>query len=108
MAVAGVVFNIFKYYVLAILIAGGFLMTWVTDDDIAPLSKNKVDRYVDLCYYVVASSTSTGYGDITARSRRARIFASILMVIVYSFVLTVGVLGICNPGRLKTLKSLTM
>lgn len=56
-----------------------FLSTWVTDDDISGLPKGGVDRFMTLLYFSVTTFTSTGYGDIAPKSKRARLVMSAYM-----------------------------
>lgn len=65
---------------LTIMIAfAAFLNTWVTDDDISGLPKDGVDRFTSLMYFSVTTFTSTGYGDMAPKSKRARLVMSAYM-----------------------------
>jgi hypothetical protein len=57
---------------------------WVTDDDMSGLPKKPLDRFVSLMYFSVTTFTSTGYGDIVAKSNRAKIIVSMYMAVAFA------------------------
>lgn len=57
-----------------------FLFLVASDNDIKGLPSDPIDRLVALMYYTVTIMTTTGYGDITANSSRARVVVSIYML----------------------------
>ena len=59
-----------------------FLLSWVTDEDMKGLSKDPINRFVDLFYFVVACFSTTGFGDIYAQSSKARMSVAIYMLAV--------------------------
>jgi len=59
-----------------------FLQTWVTDEDFNGLSKDPIKRFVDLFYFVVACFSTAGFGDIYAKSSRARMCVATYMLAV--------------------------
>lgn len=63
------------------------LYPWVTDDDISNLPKNPFERFVSLVYFSVTTFTSTGYGDITPKSTKARVAITIYMAVAFSIVI---------------------
>jgi hypothetical protein len=63
-----------------------FLYSWVTDNDITNLPKNKRERFMAILYFTITTSTSTGYGDIVPKSVRARIASSMLQVFMFAVV----------------------
>ena len=72
---------------VAILLAlnfvfAAFLYSWVTDDDISNLPKERKERFWALFYFTVTTSTSTGYGDIVPKSIRARMTSSALQILM--------------------------
>ncbi len=64
-----------------------FLYTWVTDNDISNLPKNKHERFMAILYFTITTSTSTGYGDIVPKSVRARIASSVLQVFMFAMII---------------------
>ena len=64
-----------------------FLYTWVTDNDISNLPKNKRERFMAILYFTITTSTSTGYGDIVPKSVRARIASSMLQVFMFAMII---------------------
>jgi energy-converting hydrogenase Eha subunit C len=65
-----------------------FLFVWATDDDIKGLPSDPIDRLVALMYYTVTIMTTTGYGDITANSSRARVLVTIYMLVNFYILVT--------------------
>ena len=65
-----------------------FLFVWATDDDIKGLPSDPFDRLVALIYYTVTIMTTTGYGDITANSSRARGLVTIYMLVNFYILVT--------------------
>jgi hypothetical protein len=61
-----------------------FLFTWVTDDDVNNVPEAPLSRFVSLFYYSITTFSTTGYGDITAKSNRMKLFMSLYMIIVYA------------------------
>jgi hypothetical protein len=62
----------------------GSLIPWVTDNDFIGLRKDGSERFVDLFYFSVASFSTAGYGDISPKSTRAKLFTSIFLLFVYA------------------------
>lgn len=71
--------NILLAYLCFILAFTFVLFSFVTDEDITGLPKEKKDRLMTLLYFVVSTFTTTGYGDIVPKSQRARIIMSVYM-----------------------------
>jgi hypothetical protein len=71
---------------IANLIFSLFLYSWVTDNDITNLPKNKRERFMAILYFSITTSTSTGYGDIVPKSVRARVASSMLQVFMFAVV----------------------
>ena len=44
------------------------LFSWVTDDDLNNIPKGWGERFVSIFYYLITTFTTTGYGDIYAKS----------------------------------------
>ena len=61
-----------------------FLFPWVTDEDISNLPKKGFDRFLTLFYFGIASFTTTGYGDVVAKSRRLKILIIIYILLAIS------------------------
>lgn len=60
------------------------LFAWVTDDDLNNIPKAWGERFVSIFYYLITTFTTTGYGDIYAKSVRMKLFISAYMLIVFS------------------------
>ena len=65
-----------------------FIFIFATDNDIKGLPSNPLDRLVALSYYTVTIMTTTGYGDITANSSRARVLVTIYMLVNFYILVT--------------------
>lgn len=65
-----------------------FLFFWASDNDIKGLPSHPIERLVSLFYYTVTTMTTTGYGDITAVSPRARIIVSSYMLVNFYILVT--------------------
>jgi hypothetical protein len=65
------------------------LLVWVTDNDVHGLPKNTLDRFISLFYYGISTLTTTGYGDIYAKSTRMKIVISLYMVLAMSGVISI-------------------
>ena len=61
-----------------------FLFTWATDDDLNNIPKPSFSRFISLFYYSITTFTTTGYGDIYAKSNRMKIIVSLYMILVFS------------------------
>jgi hypothetical protein len=61
-----------------------FLFLWVTDEDMHGLPKNNKDRFVSLFYYSITTFTTTGYGDVYAKSNRMKLVSSLYMILIFS------------------------
>lgn len=61
-----------------------FLMMWVTEEDIGSLPSSFLDRFIHLFYFGIVSFTTTGYGDITPKSRRLKIIVAMYLLLVIS------------------------
>jgi hypothetical protein len=68
-----------------------FLLAWVNDRDISNLPPRPFDRFITLFYFSVMTFTTTGYGDILPRSRRARIAVSFFTILLYA-----GIVGVAT------------
>jgi hypothetical protein len=61
-----------------------FLLTWANDDDIIGLPKQTINRYISLFYFSITTFTTTGFGDISAKSDRMKIVLSIFMISMFA------------------------
>ena len=78
--------EIIKYlcYILIVnIIFSLFLYCWATDDDIN-IHKSGYSRFIDIFYYSISTFTTTGYGDVYAKSSRMKILMSLYMIIFVS------------------------
>jgi hypothetical protein len=78
------VIQVFGVVFLANFIFACLLFPWVTDEDITNLPKNGFDRFVTLFYFGIASFTTTGYGDVTAKSTRLKICITLYILLAIS------------------------
>ena len=83
--------RVFSVIVIVNILFSIFVLSWATDDDINGLppllnknGKNKSDRLIALFYYGISTFTTTGYGDVYAKSSRMKILMSLYMIIVVS------------------------
>lgn len=60
------------------------LFTWATDDDLNNIPKPWGERFISIFYYLITTFTTTGYGDIYAKTIRMKLFISFYMIIVFS------------------------
>lgn len=82
--------NIFIYFIIFTLINTVILFFVFTDDDIKNLSKDPRQRFVDLFYFLIMSITTVGYGDITPKSKRAKIYLSLMVLIIFIGMFSIG------------------
>ena len=66
-----------------------WLSTWATDNDFSGIFGTPFERFMDFFYFGVTTFTTTGYGDIVPKSRRARYTTILYMVVVFSAVVTI-------------------
>ena len=64
------------------------LLAFATDNDIHGLPKNILDRFISLFYYGVSTLTTTGYGDIYAKTTRMKLIMSLYMILTMSGVIS--------------------
>ena len=88
--------RVFSVIVIVNILFSLFVLTWATDDDINGLPPllnkndksnkyyNKSDRLIALFYYGISTFTTTGYGDVYAKSSRMKILMSLYMILVVS------------------------
>ena len=76
--------RVFIITMLINIIFALFLFTWVNDDDIIGLPKQTINRYVSLFYFSITTFTTTGFGDIRAKSDRMKIVLSIFMISMFA------------------------
>jgi hypothetical protein len=72
------------YIIMINLFFTMILLTWVTDDDLNNIPEAWGERFVSIFYYLITTFTTTGYGDIYAKSVRMKLFISAYMIIVFS------------------------
>jgi hypothetical protein len=70
-----IIFNILFTFVLIL---------WVTDDDLTNLPELPIDRFISLFYFLITTFTTTGYGDIHAKSNKMKIIVSLYMILTFS------------------------
>lgn len=72
-------------FILAVnLLLSLFLFLWATDKDINGLPKPNLDRFITLFYYSITTFTTTGFGDVYAKSNRMKLLTSLYMVFIFS------------------------
>lgn len=82
-------------------------MSWATQHDITGNTSAFHDYIISL-YWAAATTTSTGYGDITAVNREERVVALIAMIIgliLYGYILGAIAATIANSLLPKFVKS---
>ena len=76
---------IFCSFIIIINTALSFiLILWVTDDDLNNLPQPWGERLVSIFYYLITTFTTTGYGDIYAKSVRMKLIISFYMIIIFA------------------------
>ena len=79
-----------RYVIIINLIFALILYSFVTDDDLNNLPKRPEDRFfswdrfISLFYFLITTFTTTGYGDIYAKSNRMKLLISCYMIFVFS------------------------
>ena len=82
--------RVFSVIVIVNILFSIFVLSWATDDDINGLppllnkNNNKSDRLISLFYFGISTFTTTGYGDVYAKSSRMKILMSLYMILVVS------------------------
>lgn len=79
------IFIAFSYIVILNVFLSLLLVFWVTDDDLNNLPESWGDRFISILYYLITTFTTTGYGDIYAKSSRMKLLISVYMIIVCAF-----------------------
>jgi len=69
-----------------------FLFSWVSDNDMTGLRKGGADRFAELGYFSIVSFSTAGFGDIAAKSTRAKMTVSSFLL----FVNIAAIYGIYN------------
>lgn len=64
------------------------LYPWATEDDITDLPENKIDRFVTLFTFGLATFTTSGFVNTNAKSRRMKVLSSLYVVFVFSGLLS--------------------
>jgi len=78
------VLKVFGVALLVNFLFALFLFPWVTNEDISNLPNNGFDRFLTLFYFGIASFTTTGYGDVVAKSRRLKILIILYILLAVS------------------------
>lgn len=76
--------KIFIFILSVNIILSLFLFLWVTDEDMNGLPKNNKDRLISLFYYSITTFTTTGYGDVYAKSNRMKLVSCLYMILMFS------------------------
>ncbi len=63
------------------------LFPWVTDKDINGLIGSNFDKFITLFYFGVTIFTTTGFGDIYAKSNKLKLIVTLYMLLVVSVVI---------------------
>ena len=61
-----------------------FLLTWVRDSDLSHLPDEIFERFIMLFYFGISIFTTTGFGDISAKSKRMRMIVALYLILVVS------------------------
>jgi hypothetical protein len=78
------VFTFIGYILIINIVLTLMLVFWVTDDDLNNLPKPRGERLVSIFYYLITTFTTTGYGDIYAKSVRMKLIISSYMIIIFA------------------------
>ncbi len=73
-----------SFIFITVLLFTLFLYPWVSDNDIANISKSGFNRMIDLFYYGIVTFTTTGYGDIYPKSYRMKLIIAFYLIMIYS------------------------
>lgn len=79
--------KVFTVIIIVNILFTLFLLSWVTEDDIQGFPSkysNLNDKIISLFYYGISTFTTTGYGDIYAKSLRMKLLMSFYMIMVVS------------------------
>jgi hypothetical protein len=76
---------IFLGVILVNLIFALILFPWATDKDINGLVGSNIDKFITLFYFGVTIFTTSGFGDVYAKSNKLKIFITLYMLLVISF-----------------------
>lgn len=60
------------------------LLPWATDKDINGLVGTTFDKFITLFYFGVTIFTTTGFGDIYAKSNRLKVIIALYMLLIIS------------------------
>jgi hypothetical protein len=63
-----------------------FLFIFADNNDFKGLPDDPSERLISIIYYIISTFTTTGYGDIYAKSSRARLVMGIFMLINFYFI----------------------
>jgi len=66
------------------LLVTAFMMTWVSDDDLANLPKPYLEKVTSTFYFLITTFATTGYGDIYPKSERMKMFITCYIILVCS------------------------
>jgi hypothetical protein len=73
-----------RFIIIFNLLFTVILYSWATENDLHNLPKSNYDRFMSIFYFLITTFTTTGYGDIYAKSMRMKLFISCYMIIVFS------------------------
>ena len=73
--------------ILANLIFAFILLPWATEKDINGLTGSKFDKFITLFYFGVTIFTTTGFGDVYPKSNKLKIFITLYMLLIISFLI---------------------
>lgn len=51
-------------------------------------------KFIDFCYYIIVTISGTGYGDITPKSVKAKLFVSFLILFFYLSLLSLSIISV--------------
>jgi hypothetical protein len=72
-------------FIISVNIIFSFLLyLWATDQDIHGLPKKNKDRFISLFYYSITIFTTTGFGDVYAKSNRMKLVICLYMILIFS------------------------
>ncbi len=63
-----------------------FLFIFADNNDFKGLPDDPSEKLISIIYYIISTFTTTGYGDIYAKSSRARLIMCSFMIINFYFI----------------------
>jgi hypothetical protein len=72
--------KVLLYIILLNIVFSIVTISWATEEDMGGLPEQGVERFVSLFFSGITIFSSIGFGDITPKSKRMRLYMSVYMV----------------------------